>query len=151
MAHWARAQGPRIFSFLGAPNWLWWNKFKKLIILLQRKDQLYGKPGKYFLARGPVRLGVPRAPKQVKTLLPVNTFNTKRINYHVWPSLSHHPGISSMTGDCSWGRTIGDATLRIHSRLQTSSDTSMRLSCIYQQHDSVTMTTMSDFTFPLKF
>ena len=24
------------------------------------------KPGKYFLARGPVRLGVPRAPLQVK-------------------------------------------------------------------------------------
>jgi len=32
-----------------------------------RKDQLQGKPGKYFLARGPVRLGVPRAPMQVKT------------------------------------------------------------------------------------
>jgi len=27
-----------------------------------RKDQLQGKPGKYFLARGPVRLGVLRAP-----------------------------------------------------------------------------------------
>ena len=26
-------------------------------------------PGKYFLARGPVRLGVPRAPMQVKTAL----------------------------------------------------------------------------------
>jgi len=27
-AHWARAQGPRIFfSFSGAPNWLWWIKF----------------------------------------------------------------------------------------------------------------------------
>ena len=27
------------------------------------------KPGKYFLARGPVRIGVPRAPMQVKTAL----------------------------------------------------------------------------------
>ena len=33
------------------------------------KDQLHGKPGKYFLARGLVRLGVPRAPMQVKTTL----------------------------------------------------------------------------------
>ena len=32
---WARAQCPRIFfSFWGAPNWMWWNKFLKLIILL---------------------------------------------------------------------------------------------------------------------
>jgi len=38
-----------------------------------RKDQLYGKPGKYFVARGPVRLGVPRAPMQVKMVLPINT------------------------------------------------------------------------------
>jgi len=37
-----------------------------------RKDHLWGqwgKPGKYFLARGPVWLGVLRAPMQVKTLL----------------------------------------------------------------------------------
>ena len=40
-----------------------------IFCLILRKDQLYGKPGKYFLARGPVRLGVPRAPMQVKTLL----------------------------------------------------------------------------------
>ena len=34
-AHWARAQGPRIsFSFWGAPNWLWWSNFLKLITLL---------------------------------------------------------------------------------------------------------------------
>ena len=30
---------------------------------------MYWKPGKYFPARGPVRLGVPRAPVQVKTAL----------------------------------------------------------------------------------
>jgi len=36
-----------------------------------RKVQLYGKPGKYFLARGPVRLGLPRAPMQVKMALQV--------------------------------------------------------------------------------
>ena len=28
-AHWARAQGPRIFFFLRGPNWLWWNNFVK--------------------------------------------------------------------------------------------------------------------------
>ena len=38
-----------------------------------RKDQLYGKPGKYFLARGPVRLGVPRALMHVKTALVLGT------------------------------------------------------------------------------
>jgi len=32
-AHWARAQGRRIFFFLTGPNWLWWNNFLKLIIL----------------------------------------------------------------------------------------------------------------------
>jgi len=36
-----------------------------------RKDQLLGKPGKYFLERGPVQLGVPRAPMQVKTALSI--------------------------------------------------------------------------------
>ena len=42
----------------------------RLIFCLNfRKDQLQGKPGKYFLARGPVRLGVPRAATQVKTAL----------------------------------------------------------------------------------
>ena len=44
-----------------------------IFCLNPRKDQLYGKPGKYFLARGPVRLGVPRAPMQVKTALLVVT------------------------------------------------------------------------------
>ena len=35
-AHWARAQGPRIFfSFWGIPNWLWWNNFFKLIMIVQ--------------------------------------------------------------------------------------------------------------------
>ena len=33
-AHWAPAQGPRIFLFLSDPNSLWWSKFFKLIILL---------------------------------------------------------------------------------------------------------------------
>jgi len=41
-----------------------------IVCLNLRKDQLQGKPGKYFLARGPVRLEVPRAPMQVKTALP---------------------------------------------------------------------------------
>jgi len=31
-----------------------------------RKDQLYGKPGKYFLARGPVRLGGAQGPNAGK-------------------------------------------------------------------------------------
>jgi len=41
---------------------------------------VYWKPGKYFLARGPVRLGVPRAPMQVKTALeePVDPMNVIR-------------------------------------------------------------------------
>jgi len=32
-AHWHVPRAPGFFSFWGAPNWLWWNNFLKLIIL----------------------------------------------------------------------------------------------------------------------
>jgi len=55
-----------------------------------RKDHLWGqwgKPGKYFLARGPVWLGVPRAPMQVKTLLKASQC---RLAYF-WDTASYRP------------------------------------------------------------
>jgi len=63
---------PHFFLFEGPPTGCGEINFKKLIILLPSQRSTVretGKPGKYFLARGPVRLGVPRAPMQVKTLL----------------------------------------------------------------------------------
>ena len=58
---------PRVFFFLRGPNWLWWIFLKLSYFLLpSQRLTVKRKLGKYFLARGPVRLGVPRAPMQVK-------------------------------------------------------------------------------------
>ena len=55
-----------------------------------RKDQLYGKPGKYFLARGPVRLGVPSAAMQVKTALGRGYWGGTT-SYGVWGNAVSYP------------------------------------------------------------
>jgi len=57
---------PDFFSFWGAPNWLWWNNFLKLIILLPSQRSTVRET---WWILSSVRLGVPRASLQVKTLL----------------------------------------------------------------------------------
>jgi len=69
MAHWARAQGPTIFFLSEGPptdcgeiNLL---KLTNYLITLA-KINCTEKPGKYFLARGPVRLGGAQGPSAGK-------------------------------------------------------------------------------------
>jgi len=77
--HVARAPG-LFFRFEGSPTGSG-EIFLKLSYYL-RKDQLQWKPGEYILAKGPVRLGVPRAPMQVKTLLPTDTQTDTQTTLH---------------------------------------------------------------------
>ena len=56
---------PRVFFLFEGPQLAVVNFFKTILLPSQRLT-VKRKLGKYFLARGPVRLGVPRAPMQVK-------------------------------------------------------------------------------------
>jgi len=62
-AHWARAQGPWIFFFLRAPNWLWWNKFSALTFA---KINFKGNPVNTFYSEGPRSAGGAQGPSAGK-------------------------------------------------------------------------------------